>query len=58
MTYQCMQAGANGITYGRNIWQHDYPAAVLKGLNAIVHGNESVDKALDIASECAGVKLI
>ena len=57
MTYQGMQAGANGITYGRNIWQHEYPAAVLRGLNAIVHENASVDQAMEAAEECAGTHL-
>lgn len=57
MTYQGMQAGAAGVTYGRNIWQHEYPAAVCRGLGAIIHENATVDRALEAASDCAGVKL-
>ena len=57
MTYQGMQAGANGITYGRNIWQHEYPAAVMRGLVAIVHNNATVDEAMQIAEDCAGAHL-
>jgi|GEM_PF-6380016 len=56
MTWQGIQAGAHGITYGRNIWQHEYPAAVLRGLVAIVHKNAAVDEAMEIASDLAGTK--
>ncbi len=58
MTWQGIQAGAHGITYGRNIWQHEYPAAVLRGLVAIVHKNAAVDEAMEIASDLAGTKLV
>lgn len=57
MTYQGMQAGAHGITYGRNIWQHEYPAAVMRGLVAIIHKGASVDEAMEIAEDCAGTHL-
>ena len=58
MTWQGIQAGCHGITYGRNIWQHECPPAVLRGLNAIIHEGASVDEALELASEVAGKKLI
>lgn len=58
MTWQGMQAGAHGITYGRNIWQHEYPDAVLCGLNAIIHDGATVKQAMEAASEKAKVKLI
>lgn len=57
MTYQCIQAGASGITYGRNIWQSPYPAAVIRGLHAIVHANSTVREALELARDYAGVNL-
>lgn len=57
MTWQGIHAGAAGVTYGRNIWQHEYPAAVVRGLAAIIHDNASVDQAMEISCECAGVKL-
>lgn len=57
MTYQGMQAGAHGITYGRNIWQHEYPAAVMRGLVAIIHKGATVDEAVKIAEDCAGAHL-
>ena len=58
MTYQGIQAGASGITYGRNIWQHEYPVAVVRGLSAIIHDHATVEQALEVASECAGTKLV
>lgn len=58
MTWQGVQAGCHGITYGRNIWQHEYPPAVLRGLTAIIHKNASVEEAMEIASELAGQKLV
>lgn len=58
MTYQGIQAGCHGITYGRNIWQHEYPAAVLRGLVAIIHKDATVEEAMEIASELAKEKLV
>lgn len=58
MTWQGIQAGCHGITYGRNIWQHAYPAAVLRGLVAIIHNGATVDEAMEAASDLAGEKLI
>ncbi len=57
MTWQGTQAGAAGIAYGRNIWQHPYPAAVTKGLWAILHANATVKEAMQIAEDAAGTKL-
>lgn len=57
MTYQGIQAGADGITYGRNIWQHEYPAAVIRGLALIVHDGAGVDQAMEAAMEAAGTHL-
>ena len=57
MTWQGIQAGCHGITYGRNIWQHAFPAAVLAGLVAIVHEQADVEQALDLASTLANQTL-
>lgn len=58
MTKTGMDAGAAGITYGRNIWQHPYPAAVVTGLMEIVHNGASVETAMEAAQSVCGVKLI
>ena len=43
-----MQRGAIGVNLGRNIWQHQYPAAVMKALRAVIHEDSSVDEAVGI----------
>jgi len=58
MTWLGIQAGCHGITYGRNIWQHEAPAAVMRGLVAIVHEGATVEEALEAASALAGRKLL
>ena len=51
MTRDGMDAGAAGVTYGRNIWQAEKPKAVLKALLALVRDKASVDEALEIVEE-------
>ena len=48
MTYDGLQAGAKGVTYGRNVWQADDPIKVVAALKHIVHHQGSVDDALEI----------
>jgi DhnA family fructose-bisphosphate aldolase class Ia len=45
-TVALMKQGAAGIVYGRNIIQHEKPAAMTKALMAVVHENASVKQAL------------
>ncbi len=40
-----MKQGAMGMVYGRNIYQHSNPQAVVRGLMAIVHDNASGEEA-------------
>jgi len=40
-----MRQGAVGMVYGRNIYQHANPGAVVRGLMAIVHGNATGEEA-------------
>ncbi|MGH9135622.1 MAG: class I fructose-bisphosphate aldolase [Acidimicrobiales bacterium] len=44
-TRHLLDCGAAGIVFGRNIFQHDDPAAMAAALRAIVHDDASVDKA-------------
>ena len=37
-TRDAIEAGAKGVIYGRNVWQHDDPIAVSQRLRAIIHG--------------------
>ena len=46
-----LRKGAIGVNLGRNIWQHDYPVAVMKALRAVIHEGASVQDAVDIFEE-------
>jgi DhnA family fructose-bisphosphate aldolase class Ia len=41
-----MDAGAIGITIGRNIWEHERPARMVAALAAIIHEDAAVDVAM------------
>ncbi|MEI7814632.1 MAG: 3-hydroxy-5-phosphonooxypentane-2,4-dione thiolase [Coriobacteriia bacterium] len=45
MTYNAIARGASGVDMGRNIFQSDSPLGMIKAVNAVVHGNASVDDA-------------
>ena len=46
-----MAQGASGMVYGRNIYQHDNPKAVVDALMAIVHRGASGDEAWDVYND-------
>jgi DhnA family fructose-bisphosphate aldolase class Ia len=48
MAYDVVQAGAAGITFGRNIWQSENPAAIIRALKQILHHDGTVEQALDM----------
>lgn len=43
-----MAQGAKGMVYGRNIYQHDNPKAVVAALMAMIHAGASGEEAWDI----------
>ncbi|PDT16072.1 aldolase [Rhizobium sp. J15] len=43
-----MRQGAMGMVYGRNIYQHANPSAVVRGLMAIIHRDASGEEAVAI----------
>ncbi|MBI4488252.1 MAG: class I fructose-bisphosphate aldolase family protein [Deltaproteobacteria bacterium] len=43
---EAMDSGAAGVSFGRNVFQHPNPASMLKAINHIIHGNGTVDGAL------------
>ena len=49
--YDGIQKGAIGVNLGRNIWQHQYPVAMMKALRAIIHENASAADAGDVFNE-------
>jgi 3-hydroxy-5-phosphonooxypentane-2,4-dione thiolase len=48
MCWQAVNEGAAGVDMGRNIFQCDAPEAMIQAVRAVVHGDESPDKALDL----------
>lgn len=51
--YDGIQKGAIGQNLGRNIWQHQYPVAMIKALRAIIHEGADVDQAEAVYNENA-----
>ncbi|MDP6381265.1 MAG: 2-amino-3,7-dideoxy-D-threo-hept-6-ulosonate synthase [Phycisphaerae bacterium] len=49
MLYDGMQAGAKGMTFGRNIWQVDDPVRMVAAMKHIIHKGGSVEEAVEIA---------
>jgi len=43
-----IQKGAIGVNLGRNIWQNDFPVAMIKAIRAIVHENASAEEAWEL----------
>jgi 3-hydroxy-5-phosphonooxypentane-2,4-dione thiolase len=43
--YDGIQKGAVGVNLGRNIWQHDFPVAMIKALRGIIHEGATVQEA-------------
>src|SRR4030042_5450055 len=43
-----MQKGAIGVNLGRNIWQNDFPVAMIKAMRAIVHEGATPKEAQEL----------
>lgn len=50
MAYRAVQEGASGVDMGRNIFQSESPTAMIQAVKAVVHGNETPEKAFDLYS--------
>lgn len=46
--YDGIQKGAVGVNLGRNIWQNDYPVAMIRALRAIIHEDATPEQAQEI----------
>ncbi len=46
-----MDAGAAGISMGRNVFQHEHPELLVKAASAIVHDGATVEEAMEVISE-------
>jgi len=43
-----IQKGAIGVNLGRNIWQNDFPVAMIRAIRAIIHQNASPKEAQEL----------
>jgi putative autoinducer-2 (AI-2) aldolase len=48
MAWKAIDQGASGVDMGRNIFGADDPAAMAQAVGAVVHQNESAEKAFDL----------
>lgn len=48
ITYNAIQQGAVGVDMGRNIWQNDYPVAIIRAIRSIVHENNKPKQAHEL----------
>ena len=48
MANRAIQEGAAGVDMGRNIFQADSPIAMIQAVRAVVHDNETPEKAFDL----------
>ena len=46
--YDGLQQGAIGVNLGRNIWQHQYPVAMIRAIRSIIHENLTPKEAQDL----------
>ncbi|MCP4755487.1 MAG: 3-hydroxy-5-phosphonooxypentane-2,4-dione thiolase LsrF, partial [Proteobacteria bacterium] len=51
MAYNAIQQGANGVDMGRNIFQSESPTAMIQAVSAVVHNNETPDKAFQMYND-------
>jgi putative autoinducer-2 (AI-2) aldolase len=47
MAYQAIEAGAAGVDMGRNIFQSDYPEAMIRAVAAVVHESAKPEEAYE-----------
>jgi len=53
-TYNAVKAGAIGVDMGRNIFQNEYPVAMIQAIRSVVHDGKTADQALDFYKSIAG----
>jgi len=47
-TQEVMKAGAMGVTYGRNVFQHRSPLLITRALKKVVIDKASVEEAMEV----------
>jgi putative autoinducer-2 (AI-2) aldolase len=54
--YDGLQKGAIGVNLGRNIWQNDFPVAMIKAIRALVHQKATPQEAQELYNREKGPK--
>ena len=47
LAYDSIQKGAKGIDFGRRVWRHAHPVAMIQALRQVVHEGATPDQAYD-----------
>jgi len=48
LAYDSIQRGARGIDFGRRVWRHKHPVAMIQALRAVVHEGRTPDDAYEL----------
>ena len=48
MVADSIAAGGKGVVFGRNVWQHRDPAAMVRALRAVIHDGASGREAAEL----------
>ena len=51
MAYRAVEAGAAGVDMGRNIFQSEHPAAMIRAVASVVHESVKPEEAYDLLLE-------
>lgn len=54
LAYDSIQKGAKGIDFGRRVWRHSHPVAMIRALRAVVHDDATPDQAYKLFKEVRG----
>lgn len=54
LSYNAIKNGASGVDMGRNIFQSEFPIAMIRAVRSIVHDRAGVDQAFDLFRSLQG----
>lgn len=54
LAYDSVQKGAKGIDFGRRVWRHQHPVAMIQALRAVVHDGATPDQAYQLFKQVRG----
>ena len=56
LAYNSIQKGASGIDFGRRVWRHKQPVAMIRALRAVIHDGMQPKEAYKLFQELKGSK--